>query len=77
MGLRLNQVGDGDAVARTLGRLREADIARLAQELGCGEPTLRDIVEALMRRDETRMTCPRRSCAPTSFAIDDLREGWC
>lgn len=76
LGLRLNQVGDGDAVARTLGRLREADIARLAQELGCGEPTLRDIVEALMRPGrDPRDDLPPPELRSDVLAIDDLREG--
>ena len=76
LGLRLNQVGDGDAVARTLGRLREADIARLAQELGCGDPTLRDIVEALMRPGrDPRDDLPPPELRSDVLAIDDLREG--
>lgn len=76
LGLSLEQVGQGDAVPRVLGQLSDRDITRLAQELGCGAPTLRDIVEALMRPGrDLRDDLPPPELRSDVLAIEDLREG--
>lgn len=76
LGLSLERVGEGDEVAKVLGRLGPKDIARLAVQLECGEPTLRDIVEALMRPGrDLRDDLPPPELRSDVLAIEDLREG--
>lgn len=75
--LRTDQVADEpDAVRARLDGLSAADISNLAQQLGCGEPTLRDIVAALKRPGrDPREDVPPPILRADVLELDDLREG--
>lgn len=68
VGLGLEQVGEEKAVAEHLGKLQPPRIAELATELQCGEPTLRDIIEALKRPGRD----PREDLPPPLLRSDVL-----
>lgn len=79
VGVSLEDVGDGpegQRVAAALEALGDDDIARLATTIGCGEPTLRDIVEALKRPGrDLREDLPPPALRSDVLDIDDLEEG--
>lgn len=77
LGLRVEQVATDTATVRArLDALSDADIPRLAEQLNCGEPTLRDIIAALKRPGRD----PREDIPPPVLRADvlelsDLRAG--
>lgn len=76
IGLSAEQVGVGEHVAQALGKLQPHDVARLANELQCGEPTLRDIIDALMRPGrDPREDLPPPHLRADVLEIDDLAQG--
>lgn len=79
VGVGLEQVGDGaegQRVAAALDAVPEGDVARLAAKLGCGEPTLRDIIAALKRPGrDPREDLPPPMLRSDVLDIDDLMEG--
>ncbi|PTM53274.1 Tex family protein [Desmospora activa] len=57
-------------------KLRTVDVAATAQQLECGEPTLRDIVEALLRPGrDPREELPAPVLRSDVLQLEDLREG--
>ncbi|MDR6227556.1 Tex family protein [Desmospora profundinema] len=57
-------------------KLRAVDIAGMARRLDCGEPTLRDIVEALLRPGrDPREELPAPVLRSDVLQLEDLREG--
>lgn len=63
-------------VAAALDELRDDDIVRLAAKLGCGEPTLRDIIAALKRPGrDPREDLPPPALRSDVLDIDDLEPG--
>lgn len=75
LGLTLDQVGTGPAVAEAMRQLSAGQVKRLASELGCGEPTLRDIIAALMRPGrDPREDLPPPQLRSDVLDLDDLKE---
>lgn len=57
-------------------KLRAVDVAEMANRLNCGEPTLRDIVEALLRPGrDPREELPAPVLRSDVLQLEDLREG--
>lgn len=76
LGLRPDEVGSGGRVAEALGRLTDRDVPRLAAELGCGVPTLTDIIAALMRPGrDIREDLPPPHLRSDVLTLDDLKPG--
>lgn len=78
LGLALDDVGDGAKVRAALAEAERAgiDLEQAAAELGCGVPTLRDIVEALKRPGrDPREDLPPPALRSDVLSLDDLREG--
>ncbi|NMB16159.1 MAG: S1 RNA-binding domain-containing protein, partial [Firmicutes bacterium] len=74
LGLSLAEVGK--SATEALDELSPQDIAGLAKGLGCGEPTLFDIVEALKRPGrDPREDLPPPILRSDVVGIDDLTEG--
>lgn len=72
LGLLLNQLGTDELKAK----LAEADVETLAPALGVGVPTLRDIIDSLLKPGRD----PREELSPPIFhtdvlAIEDLKQG--
>lgn len=78
LGLALADVGDGDKVGTALAQVERNgfDVAAVADELGCGAPTLRDIIDALKRPGrDPREDLPPPMLRSDVLELDDLREG--
>lgn len=74
LGLSLAEVGK--SATEALDGLSQQDIVGLAKRLGCGEPTLLDIVEALKRPGrDPREDLPPPILRSDVVGIDDLTEG--
>ncbi|MBD1372297.1 RNA-binding transcriptional accessory protein [Hazenella sp. IB182357] len=57
-------------------KLNQLDIKHTAQEIGCGEPTLKDIVEALLRPGrDPRESLPAPLLRSDVLQLEDLKEG--
>lgn len=78
LGLALDEVGDGSKVQAALAQAERDgfDVVRVAGELGCGVPTLRDIIAALKRPGrDPREELPPPMLRSDVLDLDDLREG--
>src|SRR5690606_5295637 len=78
LGLALDEVGDGSKVQAALAQAEQDgfDVVRVAGELGCGVPTLRDIIAALKRPGrDPREDLPPPMLRSDVLDLDDLREG--
>ncbi len=69
-------VADKDRLAELRGKFSELDFPALAKELAVGEPTLRDIVDALARPDrDPREDLPQPIFKRGVLKLEDLVEG--
>ena len=78
MGLSVDDVGDGEKVVAELTSLERngLDATTVAEELGCGTPTLLDIIDALKRPGrDPREDLPPPMLRSDVLDMDDLQEG--
>lgn len=72
LGSRPEEIGKSELKEK----LRAVNVAEMAQRLKCGEPTLRDIVEALLRPGrDPREELPAPVLRSDVLQLEDLREG--
>lgn len=75
LGFGLTQIGEG-ALNDRLSQLSKQDVRQLAAQLGCGEPTLADMIAALQRPGrDPREDLPPRVLRSDVLDLDDLYEG--
>ncbi len=78
LGLELDDVGDGSKVRAALAQVEANgfDAGAVAAELGCGVPTLLDIIDALKRPGrDPREDLPPPMLRSDVLDMDDLQEG--
>lgn len=78
LGLELDDVGDGSKVRAALAQVEANgfDAGAVAAELGCGVPTLLDIIDALKRPGrDPREDLPPPMLRSDVLDLDDLQEG--
>ena len=75
LGYTQNDVINGD-IADLKNRLSKLDIENLAKELGIGVPTLRDIVDGLLKRGrDPREDLPQPILLSSVMSIEELKPG--